>query len=107
MTGEANTRCTIVMPLADRRGGSESALLELVRHGCGLGFEWRIVFLEDGPMVAECAVPATVIPAGRLRQVHRYAASVARLAQELRRQRPDVVVGWMTKAQLYAGPAAR
>ena len=107
MTGDANTRCAIVMPLAERRGGAESTLRELAHHGRGLGFEWRIVFLEDGPMVAESAVPATVIPAGRLRQVHRYAGTIARLAQELRRDRPDLVVGWMTKAQLYAGPAAR
>ncbi len=110
MTGEANRRCTIVMPLAEQRGGAESMLLQLVHHGRGLGFDWRIVFLEDGPMVADCraaGVPATVVPAGRLREIHRYAASVTRLARELRHRRPDVVVGWMTKAQLYAGPAAR
>ncbi len=109
MTGEANTRCTIVMPLAEQLGGAESMLLELVRHGGNLGFEWRIVFLEDGPMVAECraaGAQATVLRAGRLRQVHLYAGCVARLARELRRERADVVVGWMTKAQLYAGPAA-
>src|SRR6059058_1330778 len=110
MTGEANRRCTIVMPLADRRGGAESALLELVRHGGGLGFEWRMVFLEDGPMVAECraaGVSVTVIRAGRLREIHRYAASVWRLVRAFRHDRPGVVVGWMTKAELYAGPAAR
>jgi glycosyltransferase involved in cell wall biosynthesis len=98
------------MPLADRRGGAEAALLQLVHHGRGLGFDWRIVFLEDGPMVAECraaGAPATVVRAGRLREIHRYAGSVTRLARQLRLQPPDVVVGWMTKAQLYAGPAAR
>jgi glycosyltransferase involved in cell wall biosynthesis len=98
------------MPLADQRGGAESALLQLVHHGRGLGFDWRIVFLEDGPMVAECraaGTPAAVVRAGRLREIHRYARSVARLRGEFRRDRPDVVVGWMTKAQLYAGPAAR
>ena len=110
MTGEANRRCTIVMPLAEQRGGAESMLLQLLRDGRGLGFDWRVVFLEDGPMVAEChaaGAPATVVPAGRLRQIHRYAGSVTRIARELRLERPDVVVGWMTKAQLYAGPAAR
>jgi hypothetical protein len=103
-------RCTIVMPLAEQRGGAESMLLHLVRDGRGLGLDWRIVFLEDGPMVAECraaGTPATVVPAGRLREIHRYVRSVARLGREFRRERPDVVVGWMTKAQLYAGPAAR
>ncbi|HEX4625180.1 MAG TPA: glycosyltransferase [Solirubrobacteraceae bacterium] len=103
-------RCTIVMPLAEQRGGAESALLALLRHGRGLGFAWRVVFLEDGPMVAACAAagaPSTVLPAGRLRELHRYARTVGGLARALRRDRPDVVVGWMTKAQLYAGPAAR
>src|SRR5436305_2363130 len=110
MTGEANRRCTIVVPRADPRGGAESALLALVRHGGGLGFDWRVVFLEDGPLVDECGAagaPATVIRAGRLRELRRYAASVRGLARELRHERPGVVVGWMTKAQLYAGPAAR
>jgi glycosyltransferase involved in cell wall biosynthesis len=98
------------MPLAEQRGGAESMLLQLLRDGRGLGFDWRVVFLEDGPMVAECraaGAPATVVPAGRLRQIHRYGGSVTRIARELRLERPDVVVGWMTKAQLYAGPAAR
>ena len=92
-TAEASTRCTIVMPLADRRGGAETALLQLVHHGRGLGFDWRIVFLEDGPMVAECraaGAPATVVRAGRLREIHRYAGSVTQLARELRLQPPDV-----------------
>jgi len=98
------------MPLAERRGGAESALLQLLEHGSGLGFEWRVVFLEDGPMVAACEAAGahpTVVPAGRLREIHRYAGCVARLARQFRLDRPDVVVGWMTKAQLYAGPAAR
>src|SRR3954447_13026557 len=106
----APTRCTLVMPLAERRGGAESALLQLLEHGSGLGFEWRVVFLEDGPMVAACEAAGaqpTVVPAGRLREIHRYAGCVARLARQFRLDRPDVLVGWMTKAQLYAGPAAR
>src|SRR4051794_10148157 len=107
---EAGTRCTVVMPLAARRGGAESSLMELVHHGGDLGFSLEVVFLEDGPMVAECeaaGVPAAVVLSGRLREVQNYARSVARLAASVKRDRPDVVVGWMTKAQLYSGPAAR
>jgi glycosyltransferase involved in cell wall biosynthesis len=97
------------MPLADPRGGSELLLLQLVHHGRDLGLAWRVVFLEDGPMVADCraaGASVAVVPAGRVRQIHRYVRSVARLGREFRRERPDVVVGWMTKAHLYAGPAA-
>src|SRR4051794_40981258 len=107
---EAGVRCTIVMPLAERRGGAESSLMELARHGGGLGFALRVVFLEEGPMVAACesvGVPAGGISAGGLRGGHRYARCVGQLTALLRGDRPDVVVGWMTKAHLYSGPAGR
>jgi glycosyltransferase involved in cell wall biosynthesis len=48
-----------------------------------------------------------VIRAGRLRHPHRLAASVLRIASLARAWRADVIFGWMTKAHLYASPAAK
>jgi glycosyltransferase involved in cell wall biosynthesis len=99
-------RATIVMPLAQQRGGAELLLEQLVRRSSNM--EWVVAFLEDGPMVARLrasGVVTRVIPAGRLRDLSRYASTVLRLARFLREQRADVVLGWMTKAQLYSGPA--
>src|SRR4051794_41863526 len=107
---EAGTRCTVVMPLAARRGGAESSLMELVHHGGDLGLSLEVVFLEDGPMVAECeaaGVPAAGVPAGRLRGDQNYARAVARLAAAFRRDRPDVAAGWATEGQPSPRPAAR
>jgi glycosyltransferase involved in cell wall biosynthesis len=97
------------MPLGHMRGGGELMLAHLVREGRQLGAEWHVVFLEPGPLAAEFAelgVNVTVLPAGRVRQLHRYAASVARIARWARANELDVVVGWMGKAQIYASPAA-
>ena len=85
-------------------------LLHLMHDG-GAGVRgWSIAFLEDGPMVAHLrsiGVDTHVVPAGRLRQPYCYARTVIRLNALVRRLRPDVVFGWMTKAHLYGGAAAR
>jgi glycosyltransferase involved in cell wall biosynthesis len=47
-----------------------------------------------------------VIPAGQLREVHRWATTVVRLAAVLRRRKPDLVLNWAAKTQLYGAPAA-
>src|SRR5271157_2401662 len=54
----------------------------------------------------ERGLRAEVIPAGRLRQVHRWLATVVRLARLMRARRPDVVLNWSAKTQLYGSPAA-
>ena len=46
-------RIAIIMPLAEQRGGGELMLLHLMQHGQGLGVEWLVVFLAEGPMVQE------------------------------------------------------
>lgn len=96
------------MPLAEQRGGSEVMLRQLIEHRRA-GAERLVIFLEHGPMVAEferLGAEVAVIEAGRLREPHRYAAAIARIAVIARRWRADVLVGWMVKSQLYAGPAA-
>ena len=98
----------IIMPLAEQRGGSEVALLQLLESGKGLGVTWSVIFLEEGPMVAQaaaCGVSSRVVMAGRLRQPHRAAGAVLKIARILSREKFDLVLGWMTKAHLYGGPA--
>lgn len=48
-----------------------------------------------------------IVPAGRLRHPHRLAASVLAISSLARAWRADLVIAWMTKAHLYASPAAK
>lgn len=98
-----------MMPLAEQRGGSEVMLRQLVEHRGAGGTTWLVIFLEHGPMVAgleRLGVEVAVVEAGRLREPHRHAAAIARIAFVAHRWRADVLVGWMVKSQLYAAPAA-
>lgn len=100
----------VIMPLAEQRGGGELMLTHLMQQGRGQGVEWRVVFQENGPMVAQVqslGVPTWVIPAGRLRQAHRFPASVRQIAALARREKADVLLSWMAKPHLYGSFAAR
>jgi glycosyltransferase involved in cell wall biosynthesis len=71
--------------------------------------EFELVFFQDGPWAAELAragFRVEVIPSGRFREAHRWLLTVARLAKLLRKRRPDVVLNWSAKTQLYGSPAA-
>jgi glycosyltransferase involved in cell wall biosynthesis len=84
-------------------------LWTFLRHVDRLRLEPVVVFLEDGPFereVAALGIPTAVREAGRLRDVDRFARVVRRLAGDLRRQHPDVVLDWMAKSHLYGAPAA-
>jgi glycosyltransferase involved in cell wall biosynthesis len=99
----------LVMPVATERGGAEATLMSLLRHG-GSGVRWLVAFLEFGPMVRaaqELGAEVVVLPAGRVRDLRVSLRIVKRLAVLARSRRPDAVIAWMTKAQLYAAPAAR
>lgn len=98
------------MPLAEQRGGGELMVLHLMQQGQNLGVEWLVVFLADGPMVAQVralGVSAVVVDAGRLREAPRYMAAVGKIARLARRERVDLIFGWMNQGQLYGAPAAR
>jgi glycosyltransferase involved in cell wall biosynthesis len=47
-----------------------------------------------------------VLPHARLRQLGRSTRVVRHLVRIFERERPDLIVSWLTKAHLYAGPAA-
>jgi glycosyltransferase involved in cell wall biosynthesis len=96
------------MPLAEQRGGGELMLLDLLQHGRGCGVEWTVIFLEDGPMrfqVEALGVESRVVASGRLRQFGPYVAAIRKIAKIARERRADALLGWISKANLYTGPA--
>jgi glycosyltransferase involved in cell wall biosynthesis len=99
----------IVMPLAEQRGGAELMLRHLMQEGDSLAVCWRVVFLQEGPMVAQLealGIQATVVRAGRLREGHRFTAAIVRIASMARSEHADLIFGWMTSAHLYGSFAA-
>jgi glycosyltransferase involved in cell wall biosynthesis len=95
------------MPLGEQRGGAELSLVHVLQHAAEVGLEPVVAFLQDGPLVARCrglGVETVVVEAGRLRQPGAYLRAIRRLAAIARGC--DAVLGWMTKAHLYSGPAA-
>jgi glycosyltransferase involved in cell wall biosynthesis len=102
-------RLLILTPFAERRGGSDSILLTFLAHLDRRRFEPVVALLGDGGFVQEIrAVGArtVVLPAGRMRNPLHLTATVARLTRLLRRERPDVILNWLSTAQVYGGPAA-
>lgn len=75
----------------------------------GAGHEMEFVFFEPGPWpqeLREAGFRVEVLRAGRLRQLHRWLGTVLRLRGLLRERRPDVLLNWSAKTQLYGAPAA-
>jgi glycosyltransferase involved in cell wall biosynthesis len=102
-------RMLITLPWGQRLGGAE-AMLQMVLDGAReSGHEPELVFFEPGPWPAELAdagFRVEVITAGRLREAHRWTATVVRLARIIHRRQPDVILNWAAKTQLYGSPAA-
>jgi glycosyltransferase involved in cell wall biosynthesis len=102
-------KVVITAPLAERLGGAENMLWTLLRHVDRQRIQPFVVFFEDGPLreeVAELGIPTAVVRTGRLRQLWRVPVAISGLASVLRRERPDIVLNWMAKSQLYGSPAA-
>jgi glycosyltransferase involved in cell wall biosynthesis len=105
-------RILVTVPWTERLGGAE-AMLHMLLEGAEThahGREVELVFLAPGPWPAELAargLRVEILEAGRVRQLHRLAGTVLRLAAIFRERQPDVIVNWATKTQLYAAPAAR
>lgn len=99
----------IIMPVGEQRGGGEMMLIDLMQQGRNSGIEWLVIFLEDGLMVKQIqdlGIDVRVVPSGRLRQPHRFIATVAKIASLVRQEQASVVVGWMSKAHLYGSLAS-
>lgn len=98
-------RVLVVQAFAEN-GGSESWLLRLLDATDAL--DVQVLLLKDGPLRQELArrgIPVEVWSVGR--QPYDLLLPSLRLARRLRRDRPDVVLGNVLKAQLVAAPAGR
>jgi glycosyltransferase involved in cell wall biosynthesis len=98
-----------VMPLGTALGGSEQSFRQLLIHGRGQSVDWTVVFLRDGPLVAEMrslGVAVHVIDAGRFRKLPTRLRAVGRIARLARARGADVMLGWMAAGQVMAGSAA-
>jgi glycosyltransferase involved in cell wall biosynthesis len=106
---ERPTKVVFTIPWGERLGGAENMLFTLLRDVDRRSVEPIVVFLVDGPFRAELAgqgIRTIVLPAGRLRNVPAAVRAVRSLAHVLRRERPQLLVNWMSKTQLYGAPAA-
>jgi glycosyltransferase involved in cell wall biosynthesis len=102
-------RILITLPWGQRLGGAEAMLQTILDGAQESGHELEPVFFEEGPWAQElrdAGFRVEVIPAGHLRQVHRWLATVIRLERLLRRRQPDLILNWAAKTQLYGSPAA-
>lgn len=102
-------RLLVVLPWGRRLGGAE-AMIQTVLDGAGeSAHEVELVFCEDGPWPAELAergFRVEIVPTGQLRRADRWTGAVVSLARILRRRRPELVLNWSAKTQLYGSPAA-
>jgi glycosyltransferase involved in cell wall biosynthesis len=102
-------RALITVPWGERLGGAEEMLQRVLDGSTEEGHELELVFLQEGPWPRELAragFRVEVISTGRMRQAHRLLAGIWRLSRLLRRRRPELIVNWMPKTQLYCAPAA-
>ncbi|WP_373231264.1 glycosyltransferase family 4 protein [Cohnella sp.] len=100
----------IVMPLAELGGGAEFMLLHLLRANKHTkNREYTLFFFENGPLVSEAEAlgyTVKVVPSGKLRQISKLFMTVYALFRWIKKEKVDIVLSWMSKAHLYAGPAA-
>lgn len=102
-------RILVTVPWAERLGGAEAMLQTVLEGAAESGHELELVFFAEGSWpqeLSDAGFRVEVIRAGRLREPHRWIATVARLTRIMRARRPDLVLNWASKTQLYGSPAA-
>jgi glycosyltransferase involved in cell wall biosynthesis len=104
-----SVRIIVTAPWGERLGGAEAMLQAVLGVGPEAGHQIELVFFEAGSWPEElidAGFRVEVISAGRMREGHRWIASVARLAGIFHRRQPDLILNWAAKTQLYGAPAA-
>ena len=99
----------VVTAFGARLGGSDNILWSYLRNVDRTRVDPIVVFLQRGPFVeevAELGMRTYVLPAGRLRHLGHLMSTTVRLARLMRKLRPDLILNWLSTAQVSSGPAA-
>lgn len=102
-------RIVVVMPLGRQLGGGELMLAQLLRQPHDPDVAFTVIFLRDGPMVAEARAQGhdvRVVEAGRFRALRRRWAAVRAIVAIARDVHADVLLAWMVAAQPMVGLAS-
>ncbi|MCW3031817.1 MAG: hypothetical protein QOK19_2696 [Solirubrobacteraceae bacterium] len=102
-------RLLVTVPWAEPLGGAEAMLQAVLDGARAEGHEVEPVFFEHGSWPETLRAQGfrvAVVHAGRLREAHRWVATVGRLAAIMRSRRPDLIMNWAAKTHLYGAPAA-
>jgi glycosyltransferase involved in cell wall biosynthesis len=99
----------VTVPWGERAGGAEMMLWLFLRNVDRSRVEPFVVFLQPGAFEREVAsldIATAVVPSGRLRELVRATRVVGAVQRVIRRERPDLVLNWSAKTQLYGAAAA-
>lgn len=102
-------RIVVVMPLGRQLGGGELMLQQLLRQPHDADVAFTVVFLRDGPMVADARAlghDVRVVEAGRFREPLMRWRAVRQIIAIARAVHADVLLGWMVAAQPMVGLAS-
>lgn len=102
-------RILITAPWGEPLGGAEAMLQAVLAGAREEGHEPELVFFAPGSWpesLAREGFRVHVLEAGRLRQAHKWLATVVRLARIMRSRQPDLMLNWAAKTHLYGAPAA-
>ena len=104
-------RVLIVMPSAHLHGGAEEALIHLLRNREAAGIDSAlVVLLEQGELkeiFESTGTRVEIVDSGRLREPWKIGSAILTIRRLIVEHRADLVLGWMTKAHIYGGPAAQ
>ena len=102
-------KMVITVPWGERLGGAENMLWTFLRTLDRAQVDPAVVFFSHGGFereVASLQIPTFVVEAGRLRNLPRFIQVITLLADLLRKQRPDLLLNWSAKTQIYGASAA-
>jgi glycosyltransferase involved in cell wall biosynthesis len=100
----------VATPSAERVGGAQNILWTFLRHVDRDRLEPAVVFLAEGGFAADVGglgLTTTILPTTRLRRGGSAVRTVRALRRMLVRERPDVVLAWGPKPQVYVAPACK